>query len=69
MDLNLGVLLQVSETTRVGAYYRSQIDHTINGSLNFSGASPLLGLVNGPASSGVSLPDTAGLQCHQRTGP
>jgi long-chain fatty acid transport protein len=66
---NLGVLLQVSETTRVGAYYRSQIDHTINGSLNFSGASPLLGLVNGPASSGVSLPDTAGLSVTSELDP
>jgi long-chain fatty acid transport protein len=57
---NLGVLFDVSESTRIGAYYRSEIDHTIAGSLNFSGASPLLGLMNGPASSDVSLPDTAG---------
>ena len=58
---NLGALVDVSDRTRVGVYYRSQVDHTLDGSLTFSGASPLLGLISGPANSDISLPDTAGI--------
>jgi long-chain fatty acid transport protein len=57
---NVGLLLEPNDTTRLGFTYRSGIDHKPSGSLDFTGASPLLGLVNGPATaSGVDLPGTA----------
>jgi long-chain fatty acid transport protein len=58
---NLGALAKVGESTRIGLTYRSGTDHNIKGSLDFTGASPLLGLINSSASSGVSLPATTGL--------
>ena len=61
LGFNLGALATVSESTRLGLTYRSRVDHQIKGSINFTGTSPLLGLINGPASSAVSLPATAGL--------
>ncbi len=57
---NLGLLLEPNTTTRLGFTWRSGVNHKISGSLDFTGANPLLGLVNGPASaSGVDLPGTA----------
>jgi long-chain fatty acid transport protein len=57
---NFGVLADVGANTRFGLTYRSKVDHRIKGTLNFTGASPLLGLVNGAASADVSLPATIG---------
>ena len=54
---NLGVLADFGDF-RMGLTYRSNVDHRIEGSLNFNGASPLLGLVNGPASAKARLPST-----------
>ena len=58
---NAGVLAAFENGMRVGLTYRSAIDHKIEGSLDFTGASPLLGLVNGPASAKTRLPATTGL--------
>jgi long-chain fatty acid transport protein len=57
---NFGVLADAGGGTRFGLTYRSKVDHRIKGTLNFTGASPLLGLVNGAASADVSLPATIG---------
>lgn len=58
---NLGGLAEIGDNSRIGLTYRSGVDHDIQGSLNFTGASPLLGLISGPAHAAVSLPATAGL--------
>ncbi len=58
---NAGILAAFENGTRVGLTYRSAIDHDIAGSLDFTGASPLLGLMNGPASAKTRLPATTGL--------
>jgi len=57
---NLGALVKVGEASRVGLTYRSGVDHDIEGSLNFTGASPLLGLMSGPAHARVKLPASMG---------
>jgi long-chain fatty acid transport protein len=56
---NLGALWDAGHGTRIGIAYRSGIDHRIEGSLDFTGASPFLGVVNGPASAKLRLPATA----------
>ncbi len=61
IGFNLGALVRVSESTRIGITYRSETDHNIKGQLTFTGASPLLGLISGDASSAVNLPATTGL--------
>jgi len=58
---NGGVLADFGNGTRVGLTYRSAIDHRIEGGLDFTGASPLLGLVSGAASAKAKLPATTGL--------
>lgn len=58
---NLGALAKIGDNSRVGFTYRSGVDHDIDGTLNFTGAIPLLGLSNGPAHAAASLPSTAGL--------
>ncbi|MEO8302017.1 MAG: OmpP1/FadL family transporter [Rhizomicrobium sp.] len=57
---NLGVLVDLGGT-RVGLTYRSSMHHKIEGSLDFAGASPLLGMVNGAASAKTQMPATTGL--------
>ena len=57
---NFGVLAEPMEGTRIGLTYRSKIDHNLKGPLDFTGASPLLGLINGPASAALNLPATIG---------
>jgi long-chain fatty acid transport protein len=58
---NAGILAAFENGTRLGLTYRSAIDHKLEGSLDFTGASPLLGLLNGPASAKTRLPATTGL--------
>lgn len=58
---NLGVLADLGNDTRLGLTYRSKVDHRLKGTLNFTGASPFLGLVNGAANADASLPATIGL--------
>lgn len=57
---NLGVLVDLGGT-RVGLTYRSSTHHRIEGSLDFTGASPLLGMISGGASAKAQLPATTGL--------
>ena len=58
---NLGALLELEGGTRIGLTYRSGTDYRIAGELDFMGASPLLGLISGPAGADVHLPATIGL--------
>jgi long-chain fatty acid transport protein len=60
VGFNLGTLIILDSTSRFGITFRSGVDHDIKGSLTFSGASPFLGLINGPASASLSLPDQIG---------
>jgi long-chain fatty acid transport protein len=57
---NFGVLADLGGT-RVGLTYRSNVNHRIEGSLDFTGNSPLLGLINGPANASARLPSTTTL--------
>jgi long-subunit fatty acid transport protein len=54
---NLGALWQVSEATRVGLAYRSEVEHTLGGDVGFSAAA----MLNGPVNADVTLPDSASL--------
>jgi long-chain fatty acid transport protein len=58
---NGGVLADFQNGIRAGLTYRSAIDHKIEGTLDFTGASPLLGLINGAASAKTRMPATTGL--------
>jgi long-chain fatty acid transport protein len=59
---NLGLLAEPSADTRIGLTYRSKVEHNPKGTLNFTGASPLLGLISGPATAhDLNLPATIGL--------
>ena len=66
---NVGALVELGGETRVGVTYRSRIDHRIKGELDFTGVSPFLGLVNGPASADVHLPATSGFSITQDVSP
>jgi len=57
---NAGLLADFGDM-RVGLTYRSNVNHRIEGTLDFSGASPLLGMINGPANARVRLPSTTTL--------
>ncbi|HBU30373.1 MAG: aromatic hydrocarbon degradation protein [Thiobacillus sp. GWE1_62_9] len=54
---NLGALWQLSEATRIGLAYRSEVDHTLEGTVTFSG----LPANNGPVTADTTLPDSASL--------
>ena len=60
VGFNVGALIIIDSDSRLGFTFRSGVDHDIKGTLNFSGASPFLGLMNGPAHASLSLPDQIG---------
>lgn len=56
---NFGILLTPNDTTRLGFTYRSGVDHKAHGSLDFTGASPFIGVQSGAATAtGLNLPGT-----------
>lgn len=60
VGFNAGILLEPNSTTRLGFTYRSGVDHKLTGTLDYTGANPALGLVNGPATgTGLNMPGTA----------
>lgn len=65
---NFGVLADLGDT-RIGLTYRSNIDHRIEGSLDFNGNSPILGLINGPANAQARLPSTTTLSITSDVAP
>ena len=54
---NLGALWQMSDATRIGFAYRSEVDQALEGDVTFSAVAAL----NGPVSADVTLPDSASL--------
>jgi long-chain fatty acid transport protein len=82
-SFNIGLLFQMSETTRLGFAYRSSVDYTVEGSARFdppTASNPVgtmvinaLGAPGAPLSSGrarvdLELPDSAILSLHQMVG-
>lgn len=71
---NLGVLFELSEATRFGLAYRSQVDHSIDGSAGFAypAAAPNVGaasgLVNQDVDFDIDLPASASLSGHHSFG-
>lgn len=53
---NLGALWQMSEATRIGFAYRSEVDQSLEGDLSFSVAPTVI-----PVTADVTLPDSASL--------
>lgn len=66
---NVGVLWKIEGGTRIGITYRSGIDHHSTGTLDFTGANPLLGVVSGSASAKVRLPGTTGVSITRELSP
>jgi long-chain fatty acid transport protein len=61
---NLGALWRLGEATRIGFAYRSEIDNTLEGDVEFSVAN----MLNGPVTADVTLPDSASLSLFQKLG-
>ncbi len=60
---NVGILLQPWDSTNIGLTYRSQIDHTISGSLDVS---TFLGSTSTPAKAKLTTPDSVDLSITQK---
>ncbi len=61
---NLGALWRLSEATRIGFAYRSEIDNSLEGDVEFGVAS----MLNGSVTADVTLPDSASLSLFQKLG-
>lgn len=64
---NLGALWQVTPATRVGLSYRSEVDYTLEGTS--STTAPVVGMLNGPVTAEVTLPDSASLSLFHNLSP
>ena len=68
MGYNLGVLLQPTQSTRIGLSYRSKVKQQLTGNAKFSGADPLFTannvFVNSDVTAGVDLPQTASVSIY-----
>ena len=62
---NLGIMIQASPDTRIGAHYRSAIDYELEGTATFSG----LAAANASVKADLKVPDSASLSLFQRLGP
>jgi long-chain fatty acid transport protein len=62
---NLGLLWQPSAATRVGLAYRSEVGHTLEGDVVFSGAPQ----GNGAVTAATTLPDSASLSLFHKLSP
>jgi long-chain fatty acid transport protein len=69
MGYNLGVLLQPTDSTRIGLAYRSKVKQQLTGNAKFSNADPLFTsknvFVNTDVSAGIDLPQTASISIYQ----
>lgn len=73
---NVGVMLNLPTRTRVGASYRSSIEHDIEGTVKFTNRPALVGplapleprLADGDVKTKIKLPDTAILAVSQKVG-
>jgi len=69
---NLGLFAEVSPTTRLGASYRSQISHRINGIATLTVPAPLAAspqFQNTPITAGLKTPDIVSLAATQEISP
>jgi len=62
---NLGALWQLSDATRIGLAYRSEVDQKLKGTAEFSVVTAL----NGPVTASVTLPDSASLSLVHQLNP
>lgn len=62
---NLGLLWQPSEATRIGLTYRSEVDYTLEGDVEFSIAT----IANGPVTAAATMPDSASLSLFHKLSP
>ena len=72
---NLGVLVQPTESTRVGLAYRSKVSHDLDGDVTFTPQSQdagqfaqAAGLQSGPASASIELPESTTLSLSHSLG-
>jgi len=61
---NLGAMWQVSEATRIGLAYRSEVDHTLKGNLKVNGVTAI-----NPIYADVVLPDSVSLSLFHKLSP
>jgi long-chain fatty acid transport protein len=62
---NLGIMIQASPDTRIGAQYRSAIKYELEGTATFSA----LAAANASIKADLKVPDSASLSLFQRLGP
>ncbi len=62
---NIGLIAQLSPTTRLGATYRSAIDYTLEGKVTVSG----LGAANGNIKADIKVPDSASISLFSTVSP
>lgn len=62
---NLGALWKVSDATRIGVAYRSEVDQKLEGTAEFSAVPSQ----NGPVTASVTLPDSASLSIVHQLNP
>ncbi|MDB5862800.1 MAG: rane protein involved in aromatic hydrocarbon degradation [Betaproteobacteria bacterium] len=68
---NLGVMLDLSPNTRIGAAYRSSIKYTLEGTVTFSNRPALLAaaIPDGPVRASIKLPAIASLNLFHKINP
>ena len=67
---NFGILAEPWDGTKIGASFRSGIDHGMTGTLTFDPTTdPLLGLVESPAATDISTPGSISAGITQRLSP
>jgi long-chain fatty acid transport protein len=62
---NLGIIIQASPSTRIGAHYRSKIDYELEGTVAFSVATP----GNGNVRADIEVPDSFSLSIFHALDP
>lgn len=62
---NLGALWKLSDATRIGLAYRSEVDQRLKGTATFSATSA----ANGPVKANLTLPDSASLSIVHQLNP
>ncbi len=65
---NIGVLLNLTPDTRIGASYRSEIDYTLEGDVRITNAAGAT-VVSNPIRAGVTMPDSYSISLVHRISP
>jgi len=73
VGFNIGVLYEISEKTRIGAAYRSRIEHTLDGDADFSNVPSALHAApvfkDGGVEADVTLPDSLSISVFHEINP